>query len=251
MKTKKYIYIILIFYFNVSYCQDSFNVFAEYFFYNSNTNTKNTLNFYFNNKNGFSEFINLNRNEDTAEFNELDNNLTINIKNKDTIGQQFFLSKDSIIFRDHIYTERVFIPVIVSEKMPSYNWKLESDTITLSNYLCNKAKLEFRGRNFTFWYTTEIPTKFGPWKFFGLPGLIVKIESDDKTILFQLTNLKYINNYKVLKPYLGKQISFKEYITFQEKIIEDFAERLKLKLPRGATINVSKLELNSIEKNYD
>jgi hypothetical protein len=54
-----------------------------------------------------------------------------------------------------------------------------------------------------------------------------------------------------VKPYLGKQISFNEYKDYQEKITDDFIEKLKTKLPRGATIKVNKTEPTYIEKNYD
>jgi GLPGLI family protein len=173
------------------------------------------------------------------------------IESNDSIGEQYFLTKENITFRDHIYTEGKFVPVIVKESMPFFNWKLESETKKIGNYQCNKAALDFRGRSYIFWYTTEIPTQFGPWKFFGLPGLIIKIESTDKSILFQLTKLEYVEYEKLATPQLGKQITFEEYVVYKEKVIDDFVEKLKTKLPRGATINVNKTDSNEIEKNYD
>ena len=34
---------------------------------------------------------------------------------------------------------------------------------------------QFRGRTYKAWYTMEIEIEEGPWKFHGLPGLIVEI----------------------------------------------------------------------------
>jgi GLPGLI family protein len=54
-------------------------------------------------------------------------------------------------------------------------WQLlpGADTLILS-YPCRKAVCRFRGREWTAWYTPEIPRSEGPWKLHGLPGLILK-----------------------------------------------------------------------------
>lgn len=55
-----------------------------------------------------------------------------------------------------------------------FNWRLAEDTLTVCGYLCHKATAHFRGRTWTAWYTEQIPLDAGPWKFNGLPGLILK-----------------------------------------------------------------------------
>lgn len=54
------------------------------------------------------------------------------------------------------------------------NWCLEEDTMTICGYLCNKAKTTFAGREWIAWYAPEIAISGGPWKLYGLPGLILK-----------------------------------------------------------------------------
>lgn len=66
------------------------------------------------------------------------------------------------------------------------NWKLEDETKTISGYPCRKATLAYKGRKWTAWYTTEIPLFFGPYKFGGLPGLIVKISDEAGDYDFEL-----------------------------------------------------------------
>ena len=61
------------------------------------------------------------------------------------------------------------------EKKPTFNWKLEKGSKKILNYNCNKATVEFGGRVYTAWYTKEIPLNNGPYKFEGLPGLILEI----------------------------------------------------------------------------
>lgn len=56
-------------------------------------------------------------------------------------------------------------------------WEIKTDTLTVSGYRCQKALLDFRGRSYVAWFTNEIPIPLGPYKYRGLPGLIVKISS--------------------------------------------------------------------------
>ena len=59
-------------------------------------------------------------------------------------------------------------------------WQIQHDTSTILGMKCNSAKANFRGYNWTVWFTTSIPCKFGPWLLNGLPGLILKasVEND-------------------------------------------------------------------------
>ena len=54
-------------------------------------------------------------------------------------------------------------------------WQLEDERQTICGYQCQKATCHWRGRNFIAWFTSKIPIKSGPWKFGGLPGLIMKV----------------------------------------------------------------------------
>lgn len=69
------------------------------------------------------------------------------------------------------------------------DWKLEDKYKTISGYECQKASVTFRGRNYDAWFTTEIPLPYGPWKFGGLPGLILEIYDDTKEISFTAENI--------------------------------------------------------------
>jgi len=60
----------------------------------------------------------------------------------------------------------------LTEKIPPQQWEIMNDTLTIMGYLCQKAVSTFRGRNHIAWFTSEIPVNDGPWKLYGLPGLI-------------------------------------------------------------------------------
>ena len=67
------------------------------------------------------------------------------------------------------------------EPTPDITWALTDDTLTVSGYLCQQAMATFRGLEWHVWYTEEIPSSAGPWRLRGLPGLIVKAESEVHT----------------------------------------------------------------------
>lgn len=67
----------------------------------------------------------------------------------------------------------------VSEAMPLQRWQMGHETKKVGNYLYKKATAQFRGRTYTAWYTEELPVMGGPWKFDGLPGMIMEVASND------------------------------------------------------------------------
>ena len=74
------------------------------------------------------------------------------------------------------------------ESTPDIVWTLTDDTLTVGGYLCQQATATHRGVAWPVCYTEEIPSSAGPWRLRGLPGLIVKAESEAHT--FCLTELR-------------------------------------------------------------
>ena len=68
-------------------------------------------------------------------------------------------------------------------------WQILPDTATILNYLCYKATCSFKGRDYTVWFTSQIPCSEGPWKLCGLPGLILYAEDSQKHYVFECTGL--------------------------------------------------------------
>lgn len=46
-------------------------------------------------------------------------------------------------------------------------------------YSCFKATCTWRGRQYTVRYAPDLPMQYGPWKFGGLPGLILAVEESE------------------------------------------------------------------------
>ncbi|KFF09303.1 GLPGLI family protein [Chryseobacterium luteum] len=76
-----------------------------------------------------------------------------------------------------------------------FNWNILNDKQKIGEYNAQKATTEFGGRKWIAWFSTDLPFQDGPYKFFGLPGLIVKIEDDQKNYSWVLQGNKKIKDY--------------------------------------------------------
>ena len=72
------------------------------------------------------------------------------------------------------------------------DWQIKNETKKIEDYVCNKATTFFRGRNYTAWYSTDIPIKLGPWKFNGLPGAILQIYDETGSFSWSITKIKQV-----------------------------------------------------------
>lgn len=77
-----------------------------------------------------------------------------------------------------------------TEVLPSFKWQILSESKEILGYKCQKAQGEFRGRKYIAWFTSDIPHSDGPWKFCGLPGLILAVEDTDKYFVFTCIDIK-------------------------------------------------------------
>ncbi|MBU2525210.1 MAG: GLPGLI family protein [Bacteroidetes bacterium] len=66
----------------------------------------------------------------------------------------------------------------IEDKFEKISWELKAEVKEIGSFQCQKATGNFRGRNYTVWFTTKIPVNFGPWKFEGLNGLILEVEEE-------------------------------------------------------------------------
>ena len=87
---------------------------------------------------------------------------------------------------------------IRSKDLALQTWDITTDTTSIKGYLCNKATTSFRGREYTAWFTLDIPINDGPWKFHGLPGLILKVEDQEQIFQFNLVGLEKVDSYSYI-----------------------------------------------------
>ncbi|MCW3170379.1 GLPGLI family protein [Chryseobacterium sp. 09-1422] len=94
----------------------------------------------------------------------------------------------------------------VSQKV-DLKWNLSNEFDEILNYKVQKATTEFGGRTWVAWFAKDIPIQDGPYKFHGLPGLILKIE--DTTLSHKLV-LKGIKNRTAAFQYPSRKDDFGE-----------------------------------------
>ena len=69
-------------------------------------------------------------------------------------------------------------------------WKISAEKKQLGEFKVQKATADFAGRNWTAWFTTDVPIQDGPYKFSGLPGLIVDISDQTGSHKMELKGIK-------------------------------------------------------------
>ncbi|GHV31283.1 hypothetical protein FACS1894177_05520 [Bacteroidia bacterium] len=107
-------------------------------------------------------------------------------------------------------------------------WKIDSDTMTCLNYLCQKATCDFRGRHYDAWFAPDLPVNDGPWKFAGLPGLILYVTDSDNQYIIKAVALE---NKKT-----PLQFAKRDYIKTNRKEVDKIKKRFADD-PLGYTMN--------------
>lgn len=88
------------------------------------------------------------------------------------------------------------------------DWKISPEKEKIGAFNAQKATTNFAGRQWVAWFTTEIPFQDGPYKFRGLPGLIIKIEDKSKSHSFVLAEVKNLNANEVWMSENEKETQF-------------------------------------------
>ncbi|WP_233701981.1 GLPGLI family protein [Kaistella palustris] len=72
------------------------------------------------------------------------------------------------------------------------SWQILPAKKKLGEFAVQEARTHFAGRNWTAWFTTDIAIQDGPYKFSGLPGLIVEISDESGSHKMELKGIKKI-----------------------------------------------------------
>jgi GLPGLI family protein len=103
-------------------------------------------------------------------------------------------------------------------------WHISTDTARILNYTCNKAATTYKGREWTAWFTYDIPVPEGPWLLRGLPGIILKAYDKNEDYIFECTGIERL---KLKKPIVKDEeheyrlVSKKDYMKEEAKFYDD------------------------------
>ncbi|PKF73623.1 GLPGLI family protein [Chryseobacterium sp. PMSZPI] len=77
------------------------------------------------------------------------------------------------------------------------HWNITDSIKVSNNFRLQKAIAQFGGRNWIAWFTKDIPMPYGPYKFNGLPGLIMELYDTKKDYYFHVIKSEKISeDYK-------------------------------------------------------
>ena len=89
---------------------------------------------------------------------------------------------------------------VYRDSMNCMHWQIKEDAKEILGYSCQKAECDFRGRHYTAWFTPDIPVSDGPWKFSGLPGLIMEVSDRGNQYHFTITGIEKVAEPIVFSP---------------------------------------------------
>lgn len=121
------------------------------------------------------------------------------------------INKDIAISQENIL-DRTFL---IKETLKKYSWNITTETKEIFGKKCTKAILKDNS-SIVAWFTTEIPISFGPIGYYGLPGLILQMETETKNYLIQNISLPK-ENLSIEPPTKGKEVTRQEFNLLKKK----------------------------------
>ena len=137
-----------------------------------------------------------------------------------------------LIYRDFLNSEillripekKPLDPISVKDDWVKINWTKKKSKKSILGYSCQLAIGEFRGRVYEVWFTDEIPLPYGPWKLYGLPGIIVEATDLRNQIKFTATEICYPcelsqeNLHMVIE---NEHLSMQSYVNLQDNLLKE------------------------------
>ncbi|AZI70376.1 GLPGLI family protein [Cloacibacterium normanense] len=187
------------------------------------------------------------------EKNSMNNNQAI-FFTKDKLYKIFYYKNNpnKTIIKDYIGDTIYF----VEDDIPVIKWSTNyNETKNIAGFLCNKATAEFRGSKITAFYTKDLKYNTGPFKFYGLDGLILEISENENLEYNSWVAIKvdtnYKNDYKIPEIKESIKIKLRDFLEIKEKKKEEDFDKIVSKAPAGTIITRHKIKRNEIEKIYE
>lgn len=183
--------------------------------------------------NTISKYVNsANYSRDTATRKFTTNKQVIEYMTDPQVARSGFLyqifknyPKGKLTFTDHIPSDTFRF----EENLDIFQWDLTGDTATICGYKSQKATCNFGGRSWIAWFSSDLPYNDGPYKFNGLPGLIVKVYDTRNHYVFDLLSVNKFESGIMIdiqdKEYI--ETSKQEFFRAEDSFREDIVNRAK------------------------
>jgi GLPGLI family protein len=112
---------------------------------------------------------------------------------------------------------------IIEDSFPRQSWKLEDDTQTIQGHLCKAATCKGQqGNAIIAWYAEDLQSPSGPEVYGGLPGLILRLDSNDGEMVYTAVEISSTFDHKLVHaPADGKKVT---RAAFKKMMDEQFGE---------------------------
>lgn len=144
------------------------------------------------------------------------------------IDYQIAKNQDSII----MYKNFDGIPYTIKE-LSKFKWKIYKEKLNINQYNTQKATTIYEGREWTAYFVTTIPINEGPYKFNGLPGLIIRLYDNTSTHIFDLVKIKSISKKTIYPKIYNKksiEISNVDYRKIFNEYLKDPLKKERLNI---------------------
>lgn len=172
------------------------------------------------------------------------------IQEKSSERYNFFDFKLNKLLSKEIVNKKEYL---TNEIVPTIKWTLDSIEKKIGDLQVKKASAVFRGRNYIAWYSEDYPINLGPWKFQGLPGLIIEIYDESNRYHWLMKSLVKKYNIEetqfIIKEENINEIDLKEYVKLRYETNSTLINESKL--PRGTIVESKKPNRNGIELLYE
>lgn len=172
-----------------------------------------------------------------------DDAVRVNFKYGDEIGELIHrnFNQEEITLR--FPKTAAFDEFTVADAWVKIDWTITEDTMTIAHFKCKKGIGDFRGRQYMAWFTEEIPLPYGPWKLFGLPGLILEAQDSEQMFKVVLRGVQYPSkeSFVSLKPEEKEKKTLQEYVYAMDNYEDFLLEKLRAKMPRKMAGSITKM----------
>jgi GLPGLI family protein len=178
--------------------------------------------------------------DNVQKENEIDDQSIIIPAKESEYFSEIYIDIKSKILSENIFERYILKKYFsVKEKIPHFEWNILNEEKIINNYTCKKAEVTFRGRGYVVWYTEEIPISYGPWKFNGLPGLIILAEDTSGIYKWKANKITYNKDSFNFSEVKKRMLKYME-ITFQlldNEIIEAQKDKIETLKARNSNRN--------------